>query len=380
MINRLALHELKKDIKIMLPVTLQLSCALILIIACVSSVTSRFKYYKPFEALIERNGCVAVIQTVSNYNSNDLKNKLHNCENVYMEYYFAAGSGITAPTVYDDYIMESYPLEMLSGDWVISNPNKNYPQIVVSENTGYNVGEIISTDMGYTFEVAGIFKDSQKMFSFNNMVADQCDYRLFYSEDDKNSERIIISRSEAEKCKGICYPDGLAFIVYNSNISTNEEMDNGVILSENGMIGSFSNTDLKNNSKKYIYDQLYTLLPILICVILLLFVSLVSANSITTVKRIKNYAIYRMCGLSCNKCTLISVLKSIYISVLSLIICYVLFIIKEKYSLFNTFIMDVGLIQILCCIAFLIVNIIVSYVVCKLIIQRNELNRIIKEN
>lgn len=380
MVNRFALKELKRDIKILFPVIIQLSCALVLIIACVSSIISRFKYYTPFEKLLEQKGCVAVVGTVSNYNSDDLKNKLHNCKDVHMGYHLAAGQGIASPTVYDDYIMKAYPLEMSSGEWVVSDKDSEYSQIMVSENTGYNIGDIITTNLDCKFQVAGIFEESQKIIGFNNMAAKQCDYRLLYTEGEVNKEYVIISRSEAEKCKATCYPNGVAFIVYNNDITEDEETANSIILSEHGMVGSFPNERLRSNSKSYIYEQLYTLLPILICVSLLLFVSVISVNSISTVKRLRTYAIYRMCGLYCNKCTSISILKSMYISVTSIIICCVFWVIKSKYALFSTFIMNIGPIQIMCCVVFLALNTMISYMVCGFIIRKNELNHIIKEN
>lgn len=379
MIIKLSLHELRKDIKLIIPVILQLACALILIIACVSSVTSRFKYYKPFSEMLEKDGCVAVIGTVSPYRNTELKEMLKGCEDVSLSYNMAAGSGIASPTVYDDKIMECYPLEMLSGEWVVSAPDKQYPQIMVSANTKYKKGDLIETNLGFTFEVAGIFKDSQKLFVFNNMVAKYSDYRLFFAEDDEKTERVIMSRSEADKCDAACYPSGLGFISYGS-VSDDENVENSITLMEYGAVGTFLNSDVRNNSKTYIYDQLYTLLPILICVSILLLVSILSVNSIVTVKRLRFYSVYQICGLTSRRCSLIAVIKAIFISAFSSGICFLMFIIKEKTNFLNSFILDFGAVQMLCCLVYLILNIIISYIVCRVIITKNELNQILKEN
>lgn len=379
MIIKLSLHELRKDIKLIIPVILQLSCALILIIACVSSVTSRFKYYKPFSEMLEKDGCVAVIGTVSPYRNTELKEKLKGCENVSLCYNMAAGSGIASPTVYDDKIMECYPLEMLSGEWVVSAPDKQYPQIMVSANTKYKKGDLIKTNLDLTFEIAGIFKDSQKLFVFNNMVANYSDYRLFFAEDDEITERVIMSRSEADKCDALCYPSGLGFISYGS-VSDDENIENSITLAEYGAVGTFLNSDIRHNSKTYIYDQLYTLLPILICVSILLLVSILSVNSIVTVKRLRFYSVYQICGLTSRRCSMIAVIKAIFISALSVGICFLMLIIKEKTEFLNSFILEFGAVQMLCCLGYLILNIIISYIVCRVIITKNELNQILKEN
>lgn len=378
--NRFAFHELKKDFKKNIPVIIQMSCALLLIIASVSSVTSRFHYYDPFRNLIEKSGCVALIESLGQYNSDDLCNSLKNCESVYMTYSMSAGTDITSPIVYDDYLMSSYSPNMSTGRWVISSSDKQYPQVMVSNNSGFKVGDIITTNKDLNFEVAGTFSESEKLLLFNNMAAKLSDYRLLYSELSSEKYTIVISRSEADKIEAEYYPYGLAFITYNENLTPSDESDNLLTLSNHGMIGNFNNSKIAENSIEYIYSQLYTLLPILVCILILLLVSIISVNSISTIRRLKYYAIYRVCGLSWKRCSVIFVIKSSYLSLVSVIVCFLLYKVKQSTSLFNSFIIEFGLIQIICCIVFLMLNILVSLMVCSILISRKRINQILRSN
>ena len=380
MMNRFAFHELKKDFKNNIPVIIQTSCALLLIIASISSVTSRFHYYNPFRNLIEKSGYVALIESLGQYNSDDLCNSLNSCESVYMTYSMSAGTDITSPIVYDDYLMSRYRPNMETGRWVISSSDKQYPQVMVSNNSGFKVGDIITTNKDLNFEVAGTFSESEKLLLFNNMAANLSDYRLLYSELISEKYTIVISRSEADKIKAEYYPYGIAFITYDENITSSDESDNLLTLSNHGMIGSFNNSKIAENSIEYIYSQLYTLLPILVCILILLLISIISVNSISTIRRLKYYAIYRVCGLSWKRCSMIFVIKSTYLSLISVIVCFLLYKVKQSTSLFNSFIIEFGLIQIICCIVFLMINILVSLMVCSILISRKRINQILRTN
>lgn len=380
MINRFAFHEFKRDFKRNIPVIIQMSCALLLIIASVSSVTSRFHYYAPFRSLIEKPGYVALIESLGQYNSDDLCNSLKNCESVYMTYSMSAGSDITSPIVYDDYLMNSYEPDMSAGRWIVSSSDKQYPQVMVSNNSGFKVGDIITTNKNINFEVAGTFSESEKILLFNNMAANFCDYRLLYSELSSEEYTIVISRSEADKIEAEYYPYGIALITYSENLTSNDESDNLLTLSNHGMIGNFNNSKIAENSIVYIYSQLYTLIPILACILILLLVSIISVNSISTVRRLKYYAIYRVCGLSWKRCSIIFVIKSAYMSLISIIFCFLMYKVKRSTSIFDSFIIEFGLIQILSCIAFLMLNTLVSFMVCSILISRNRINQILRSN
>ena len=380
MILKYALRELKKDIIGNIPVIVQMTAALIMIAASVSSVTSRFKYYQPYSELMQRNGNIAVITSASDISSEYMKNLLDDCEDIYMTYSMSAGTDIRSPIVYDDYLMTCYQPEILSGSWVISDPQKSIPQVMVSEGYGYSTGDIISTNNGTELEVAGTFNSTEKLLLFNNMAANFSDYRLLFSESDESYMTVVLSRSEANKINARCFPYGIAFICLEENADDTVIGDDLRILSAYGMVGSFKNDIVNANSRSYIYDQLYTLLPVMVCIIMLLIISIICVSSISISKRLKYYAVYQICGSSVKQCECMVAVKSIMIYAISAALSIILIAIKDRAGLFENVIIEMGFLQILFCILFLIIDIIVSLAVFKIIEGKKSLNQIFRSN
>ena len=107
-----------------------------------------------------------------------------------------------------------------------------------------------------------------------------------------------------------------------------------------------NNSTALKNSEKLVYNQVYLLLPIIICVFLITAISVISVNAITVRRQLKNYAIYNICGLSWKKCCLINLLSSIIMCLIAIIMMVISVVLTKYISFFSQTVIDFGIIQV----------------------------------
>lgn len=92
------------------------------------------------------------------------------------------------------------------------------------------------------------------------------------------------------------YPCGNQIVTLKDNVSNERFKELELYLRDYGRVFDFE--DFRENSLVYINGQLIKLVPMLICVIVLVIVSSVSASAVNIKKRLGDYGIYYLCGAS----------------------------------------------------------------------------------
>ena len=192
--------------------------------------------------------------------------------------------------------------------------------------------------------------------------------------------KVLMSYEDAKKLGLETVVYGHCIISFNEDISDKMIKQNKqAILGMHGSIYADNSTALKN-SEKLVYNQVYLLLPIIICVFLITAISVISVNAITVRRQLKNYAIYNICGLSWKKCCLINLLSSIIMCLIAIIMMVISVVLTKYISFFSQTVIDFGIIQVLSCVFLIVVYLILAMIMPIIVMKNNTSKEILTSN
>ncbi len=424
---RFAWKEFTGEIWKRIPMILQMACILFIITGCVTSVYSRYRYLISFEDYWQKDG-VTFWSTSIGRSEEQLRNLLVGEKDIIFTYrYTGSKLNIPRPYIYDDALITAFKPNLLDGEWVRFKKNKSLPQVMVNAGSGYQVGDIIEiwqvvenviiekndpddpdkwtnviidieenamTEWGaHSLQVAGVFDDTTMLMALNGSAIDAGlqDYRQFFSEvDSLQSEgetlTVIMSESEALKLftEDLYSPQGIGFITFEDGVDDDSYAQNReeirYALGKSSMSKTWENRPLLRESRLYCYQQAYALLPILIGVLILFVISLISVNTVSATGKQRTYMVYRICGLRLTQCAWISGIKTLIDCVLAAAICSVLMLIKNQTNLLQEFLVTFGLLQMVICALFILLNVLLSTLICNLVLRHGQIRQILKES
>lgn len=388
MIFKFGFKEFKKNFVINLAVIIQMSIMLIIIIAIVTSVATRFKYYAPYADYFEQEGQTMMVMSIRPGTSDEIKSEMQGVRDLKLSYKLSGGYTELDVIVYDDELLERYSPTLCKGKLHINAPDMQYMQAIAAKSSGYKVGDILSNNPDEGIEptyiqISGLFEDDEKLLQYNSMGIEFEDYRMAFldnADEEKKISSVIVTRSEAEKTSGMLMPFGIGFAVFEDDITGAQSMANAEIFTKYGAQISVQNHVIAKNSKAYIYEQVYALLPVIIGISILLLVSMFSANSVSTVRRLKNYAIYRVCGLTWRDCGKIAAAKAVFISLSSIILCGIFLVFKSKIPVLKNYLIELGMWQVLAAVIVVVLNLAISIFITNTILRKSEPNQLLKSN
>ena len=71
------------------------------------------------------------------------------------------------------------------------------------------------------------------------------------------------------------------------------------------------------NSIEYMSSEIYNLLPIIIVILIMIFVSSISSTALSSYQQLREYAVYYIVGLRWSQCVYINLIKSCLLSAVS---------------------------------------------------------------
>lgn len=350
-----ALKNLRKKFIASLFECLQMTAVIIILLVMVSSVLVRYRLYTPFQDYFQSNGIFVDYLVAANehpqtpsystiIDDKDILEKLDgandivSCHIVFMNLSEHQSDAINAMS-YDDEIIKKFSPELSEGRWI--NLNSSEPETVISENDyGYNIGDYIDVDfineslIQSRVKVVGKLKNGTKIPGYrldvNKNKVDFNDFYYSYYCDIEQIPIILFSYSQLDKLSGkntsekILQPiQGAALIKYSSPLSSEKFESEKEKLSSFGDSLYCNMTELNKNSKNYLYNQVYNLLPIIICLALLVFITNICNNALSTRRRLKDYTIYYINGLQWKQCVFINLIQSCIIFMSSAILSFV---------------------------------------------------------
>ncbi len=255
---------------------------------------------------------------------------------------------------YNDNLIEAFTPELKDGRWLQSSKNTEKLEVVISENDyGWTVGDSIPLlCTGYPdgfvteAEIVGIIEDDVKI-PYASARDGEDKYTLFYDSYSFAIEEIPIMLFSSDTIRnlntqetgnsilqGMMYS---ALITYPDDYTEEQLSSEKQKLSSMGCLFSESLRKMDKNSKQYLYEQVYNLLPIVAVLLVLTAVSSVSSSALSTKRRLRDYAIYYVCGLKWRQCILINMIQSLILSALSVILAFICTALI-KYTYFSQYI------------------------------------------
>lgn len=380
-----AIRFMRKNILSSLLQIVQLTVVLIVVVFMTSTVNYRKLYYSPIKDAVDSDG---IIVNLSNSESltfeSDIKKTFPDLTKI---------TGVLSTNLFNneiEYDVLAYSSQFINNVYMrldsgsiskLNDTENNY--CLISSNQGYKTGDEITFSLEekeVKFIVAGVITDNQLLFGKYPEIESQFynDYRDFYSVYSSSTCKPLIITSE--KCLDKLGLKG----VYSDQVIINfpEGYDKEKViqkLSENWAMYRFDTSELKNNSKDYIWGEVYVILPIIICVLLLTIFTSVSSNAISAKRNLKNYGVMYLCGATWKKCTKVSMINSLIICVISSLLSLAILSIG-KLTFWSDTVVTIGLWQSMLCLITLLIYIMISMLIPLLLVGNISPRDVLKSN
>ena len=345
MLLKCAVKNIKRS-KLMSVLTVcEMTCAVVITLVMVSSVLIRSQYYTPFRDMFEANGVYCEFTTPANKDAygqaaaedylanDDVFEQLHSPESIaavnLVSCDVACENGIVAANnfSYNDEIIRRFSPKLKSGRWLNESGSADCIECVVSRNEqGWEVGSRVEIDLGgkkYTVLVVGVLEDSSKIVGGFAVHSTGDDFNVFfnpYSCEIEQKPLMIFSSQYLQKLGAVQGLFSGCLITYPESVSDEQLKADQQQLAKYGCAYSMTLTELDKNSKQYLYRHLYDMLPIIIVIAVLAFVSSLSSSALTTRSRLRDYAVLSVCGMQWKHCVLIELIKSAVLAAVSLVL------------------------------------------------------------
>ena len=385
---------------------IQLSVVIGIAVFLVSAIVSRYTYYLPFKDVLNSQGYISFGST--RY-VEEIEELAVGCDVIYFsESSIQKGKETIRVLQYDDTFVNAITPSVKEGVWLtetdISYKKNRVIPIVVTDKSGYKLGDKIDFEVDeydpidynkkvatheYSYQVVGIIEDGVRVagkLGATGLLPK--DFNDFYSVNDyeyleqsfafmKNSDMIYYleddwNNSYSKKGRARY----IQFIITN-NLSSEQKAQVEQNLKDNGMT-LIPLSEINENSLEYIYEQMYTLFPIALCIFILTVISAVSINAIYTKRQLRNYAIFYICGARWRTCALKSLKDSaITCAVASALCALILFI--GKQSFLKETVISFGIWHAVVCLGVIALYLILSMIMPIAIIGSSEPKDVLKE-
>jgi len=310
---------------------------------------------------------------------------------------------------YSKEITDRMKPEMYKGRWF---NKKDYHSEVLKGVVSYNgdilnVGDIVTIkndelNVESQVEIIGVLEDNQRLFCSNIYKTPTEDYRDLYSlysyENDKDEVFLFLSDEQIIRGEHKGYFEFLNYRL-NNNQGFQKEMTGATIitypentsieiiesdiekLQDNSLINKIYNlADINANSKAFIFDDLYTYLPLLIIVIIFVIISAVSVNTIMIKKQMRTYSVYYICGLTWKRCAVISLMVSLITSSISLLMVLFSLLLINESDFKNYSALSIGIAPIVSCLCMLIIYTFIAWLIPLFVVRKKTARSILINN
>lgn len=399
MIFKLAIKNLRKNPLMNLLTIIQLSVAFIILICYISTVVSRFSLYRPFADELDKKGTFHCILNGISPDTNtpirtsgELADLIDGESEVIATFepwlFYGEDDSPQNRISYDRKLIEKHTPELESGHWFSSMRTEGEAvQVVVSANNyGFKIGDIITMNCMETeikAEIIGILKENTKLIGFNAPADGICGCRNIYENYSFYTEEaplFIFCQDELVLTEAPIQLNGPVFVTYPNNTDNDIIKKNDELLSRMKPINSTPLDEMKSQTMKHIYERIYDLLPIFVCLLVITLVSATSTAALSAKRQLKNYAVFFICGLKWKQCALINMCSSLICALLSLVIgvCGASVLILK--GVFSETVISLGIWQIIGCISAAAIYIIISAILPIIIIGKNPPRQVLKSN
>ena len=389
------LKEFASNIYSNIFIAVQLAIAFIIMTAAVSSVLSRIEMYTPVKKYFPDGKGLYICNI---YDTAPLDSELKNIDDVESvtsgydtSLYYSPSSKDLSNGLGDDRMS----VNALSEDMIKSFTPGDIVTIMHKEK----VGEMSPDDEDFDYadpykyeyvknkvEIVGVIADGSQLLGFSSAylgtedsIKEKPDFRDLYANVNKHGNMMLIVPTDCLKdinCK--IYPCGNQIVTLKDNVSNERFKEIELYLRDYGRVFDFE--DFRENSLVYINGQLIKLVPMLICVIVLVIVSSVSASAVNIKKRLGDYGIYYLCGAKWNAYIRIDLVCDLMTAVMAAAIAVCISNVLTMSKFMGNTVISFGWLHLIGCVCIVILNILISLLIPGVIMRRNTPNEILMIN
>lgn len=398
-----SLRILNSSKRVYLFVALQLITVFIVCIFMASSVYSRVEYYIPLKDILNSNGSAVKFKgtytdngklnnILLDYRNTPIKDDIPKIDEVYTRYAPAIKNKELNYDIYsyDKNVSDMYTPYLKNGIWLnsyIDLINGNIPAVIFQNNFDYQLGDIISgsattynnENIEVKLQIVGILDEESKIYG-NNHSNLMNHLSLFDSPNERYEAElldntavllILVPNEITEKLDIVSFYDSVNSIVtYDESVSERDNALNTSILNLRYGFKAENIGVVNERSERYIKSQLFILVPISICIVIMALVSSICTSAVITKKNMHKYLIYYLCGMRSRQIDYICMINSLIISAISLSVAY--FISFKAYKTLNIA-MQINQYSLPLCVIIALLFIALSMVIPHKMIKNNSL-------
>lgn len=331
-----AVKEFKRHFFMNLITLIELAVSIVLVSVMVTAVMIRYKYYAPFKDMYNSKGIYSeFIYAAQGFATPDQRllcdEELFEflsspefivCSNEVKTFPIIDGETVSAKCYsYNDELINRYQPKLANGEWFDTSSGE--VQAIVSKNEfGWKTGdtiEIMGDDEGLIqVKIIGEVKeDVEKLPGIQHNPDNSNDFNMFFTVYDyENEEMPLLLFSSSQLTRNGCKSQSCraALIKYPGSISEGELDIDRKQLTELGGIYSADLGYMNENSIDYFLLQISNYLPLILVVLIMTFVSSISITALSTRQRLRDYAIYYICGSKWRSCALVNLIYALIVS------------------------------------------------------------------
>lgn len=352
---RYAWRELWHHPLMMLLIFVQNVVVFAVTVSMISTIVSRYNTYREISDLVSGNGAVYTLESYQDYYKNKEGEWHYSCAytreevesgltDAKVQGCYNWGVGIDGDvqscslTAYDDALWKCHRPAIAAGRWFSDRDKQTEElEVVIAQKGGkdgrYQVGDTLSAekelrdwvnegdDTKISFKVIGIIENGASILGSKlDERNSKEDYRtLFWNYYDYYNDGLYLFgiQSDLLRCKHQHAGAWTEKVLGECFFSWETEDPKVISSNQEKVMKNATATDTKDyalirrESKKYIWEQIRMILPILITLCIMTVLSTVCNMAIMVQKSLRNYAVYYINGLSWKKCISIHIFSMI---------------------------------------------------------------------
>lgn len=391
MIIKFAMKELKLRWKMNLLVLIQLTAVFTTCIICVSMIAWQLQFYTGFEKYLKQDGLL-----VDGADFINPVNGVPFTDSEAIEQYLKSAHVVTTYLSEVSYHVEDYPLtfhtnamdtaiidnyrpELTTGRWLKETDYQTdlIEAVITTNKYGLKTGDEMKAWNTYgdslspsgerkeiTVRIVGELALGALFFGSSAPPEQELDYRVFFQTADLDMPYLFVQKTDMDAAfkqinslEGLMMQEGTAFVMYNQDITKEERVFNEAYLRLSPIAALEKLSTINQNSRIFLKKQLLQYLPLMLGLFLLTLTSEITTRTISAKLELRNYAVYRLCGLGMKQCCLISLTSAAIVAVSALLISVGGISLAFVFNLSNHTVIKIGYWQLLFCLLILLLDI-----------------------
>ena len=227
--------------------------------------------------------------------------------------------------IYPDDIMDIIPPRLEKGNY--PKYNSDFIECLAADGFGLNVGDVLElyddNQEKYKVKVCGIISFNQYIYGKGvpGLYENHGDYRdlcYLFTKSSGDKPFFITTQSIAEKFKinSAFRYDSSIIVNFPENMYDSDTLEQMAYDYGFEIIGN--NDSLYKGSTEYVNEQLYTLMPLSVIILILTIFTAITSSMIIIMKNQKNFAIFCLCGATWRYCSFVNIVNFIFILIISI--------------------------------------------------------------